>query len=257
MSSSGVDLETLHKDVIELIRPKADPVGFKFLEKKDDLKKYKVTILSKKLALCQILKLAGIYNMVLGVNSENADGCVVGNYVLGFALPPEDLSERWIKVFKYTPEIFKKLVEGIHAMPQGKYEAAIFAPLKAFKVLGLEPDGVILIANSTQAYLLIGGYFDATGNKTSSDFNGHASCEIVTMVMEGKSPWLTLPCGGARGVAESWDDELWVGMKVDQLEKTINRIKAIKMRYLPPIYEMLITTPVPEHALTKLIGRRT
>ncbi|WP_240910943.1 hypothetical protein [Thermococcus sp. MV5] len=67
----------------------------------------------------------GVFNLALTILSI---ALVIAT--LGFGLPPEDLKERWIKGFGYTEERFNDLVKAVHATPQGKYEAAIFAPLK-------------------------------------------------------------------------------------------------------------------------------
>ena len=141
-------------------------------------------------------------------------------------------------------------------MPLKKYAAAIFGTLEWFDKVGQKPDGLILFVNSTQTYLLSVGFFDATSKKISSAFNGHAACEIVAALEKGKSPWVTIPCGGARGIAEAQDDELWVGMKLEELETTIGMLEKVGLKYPPFVYQIVTSELNPDHPLTGLIARK-
>ncbi len=245
----------LHRKILEVIRPKGDPVGIKLFESENEARRIG-SFTKTRIALCQALRLASMCRSTIIANADNIDECVVGTYILGFREPPPDLEKRWIEGFKYTPELFKKLVSAIHALPMGRYKAAVFAPLSHFDRIKVDPDAIVLIVNSLQAYMALVGYFDATGEKTVSDFNGHAACEIVAAVIKGKSPWLTIPCGGARAIAESQDDELWLGFKPEQIEKALSRLESVGLSYPPPIYQKLWVPLVKGHPLTYLIARK-
>jgi len=250
-----MNLKELHEKTSCLIKTKGAPVGIKFFKKKEELKKLKVRELEEKRALCQMLKMAAVYEKLRGVYFENIDACVVGTYIMGFGLPPKDLKQRWIEGFAYTDKRFDQLTENIEAMPQKKFEAAVIGPLKEFENLKITPDAVVMFVNSCQAYLLYVGYFDATGKKPSSCINGHAACEIISATTKGKSPWLTLPCGGARSVGDAQDDEIWVGMTVPELELSIKRLESIGFKYPPAINQMTVSDFNPKHPLTNLIAR--
>ncbi|MEM1627736.1 MAG: DUF169 domain-containing protein [Desulfurococcaceae archaeon] len=246
-----IDYEALHNDVIIVLRPKGDPVGYKlFTERIDGLPYFKGN-----LALCQVIKQVAILGKVLAVNSDNVDACVVGTYVLGFKELPGDFTERWVTERGMSETVVKQLITRIHVLEMGKYKSALFAPLRHYKRLNMDPDGVILIVNSAQAYIVLAGFFDSTGVKPQSDSNGHAACELVVPPLRGKSPWLTIPCGGARALAEAQDDELWISIRPEDLKKTLDRLKAVGMRYPLTVYQMLITQPNPAHPLTRLISR--
>ncbi|MEM4245281.1 MAG: DUF169 domain-containing protein [Candidatus Nanoarchaeia archaeon] len=248
-------LKELHEKVSCLVKIKGSPIGVKFLKKEEDIKKLGVIPLEENRALCQVLKMAAVYEKTRGIYFENVDACVVGSYIMGFALPPKDLKQRWVEGFAYTEKRFDELSKNIEAMPQNKFKAAVIGPLKEFENLKTEPDAVVMFVNSCQAYLLYVSYFDATGKKPCSCINGHAACEVISTVALGKSPWLTIPCGGARSVGDAQDDELWVGMTVKELETSIKRLESIGFKYPPPVNQMIMSPLNPKHPLTDLIVR--
>ncbi len=250
-----MNLKTIEQKTEKLLKPKGVPVGIKFLKSKETLNEKGIMPLEANRALCQLLKMVAVYEKTRGVYLENIDACVVGSHVMGFEMPPENLKDRWIKGFGYTEKRFDELSEKIEAMPQNKYQAAVFGPLREFKNLEMEPDSVILLLNSCQSYLALMGYFDATGEKPESSFNGHAACEVIAAAAQGKSPWLTIPCGGARSIADSQDDEIWLGLTVEDLEAIISRLEKMGLKYPPAITQMPVSDLNPNHPLTDLLVR--
>jgi uncharacterized protein (DUF169 family) len=174
---------------------------------------------------------------------------------MGFEEVSEDLKKRWVEGFAYQEEIFDELMKKTEKLPLEKYEAAVFAPLKDFDSFDFNPDAVIMVVNSSQAYLLTMGVFDKTGQKTAPSINGHAACEIIAPVAEKGKPWLTIPCGGARSIAGSQDDEIWLGLTIKDLEKSLERIGETGLGFPSPLNQSLITEPNPDHPLTGLIKR--
>lgn len=67
-------------------------------------------------------------------------------------------------------------------------------------------------------------------------------------VAKGNSPWLTLPCGGARGMGErsvvlicfltksSQDDEIWFGIKPAELRCALDRMIERGGKYPPKVF---------------------
>jgi uncharacterized protein (DUF169 family) len=243
-----IDYTKLHEEVEQIIKPKGAPVGIKLFEDMVNFKKQNQKPPERQLALCQVLKYSSVYERTFGIQEKDIDPCVVGTYVLGFLKTPSDLKKRLVEDWKYTDKKLDALVKNTHALPMGKFKGLLVATLKFFKYAETDPDMVFIPINSTQAYLLLVGYFDATGEKLTSDFCGHAACEIIAATLKRKKPWITIPCRGARAIAEAQDDEIWISMLPRQLETTINRLKSVGLKYPPPIYQMLQMTPDLAHS---------
>lgn len=250
-----MNLEELQKRFEENISGKGAPVGVKCFKDEEKARK-KLMFPKGDMALCQIIKQAAVYGKGRGISFENAGGCVIGSRVLGFEEVSDKVKETWVEGFGYDEERFDELMEKTEKFPLDKYEAVVFAPLTEFEKKDMEPDAVLMVTNSSQAYLLLMGVFDKTGQKTSPKINGHAACEAIVPVVEDGDPWLTVPCGGARSIAGSQDDELWVAMTVSDLSKSLDRIEESGMSYPPAVNQMMMSEPNPDHPLTGLIGRK-
>ncbi|ACS90680.1 hypothetical protein TSIB_1629 [Thermococcus sibiricus MM 739] len=250
-----MEIQEISDEIEYRIKPKGAPIAFKMVEE-DKIPEYKnIKKMRRKLTLCQVLKLVAIHEKTYRVDSKSLAGCVFGPYILGFEELPEKLKAKWLSGKEYTEEGYEKMIQDIVHLPQGKYQEAIFGPLKDFHELKIDPDGIILIVNPTQAYLLLGGYYDSEFKKPYSNFNGHAACEIVATLTLGNHPWLNIPCGGARAMAHVQDDEIWLGMDVEELEKALTRLKKIGAKYPPQVYPLLTAGPHPRHPWTKLLGK--
>jgi uncharacterized protein (DUF169 family) len=249
-----LECEVFQNEINRIIKPKGTPVGIKFLKNESELKKLNLRASTEERALCQVLKLAGIYEKTRVVNSKNLSSCVIGSYVLGMDKIPKDLKKRWIEGYLYDSKIFDKMIKNIISVKK-KNEFVVFAPLKEYDVLKTKPDQILLFVNSSQAYLLLSGFFDATGIKTNSSFNGHAACEIIAAIENGSSSFLTIPCGGARSIADSQDDELWIGFKYNKLIEGIDRLKKVGFKYPPAVIQMSTTNLNQKHPLTGLIKK--
>lgn len=235
-----INYSTLHDEIVQRIGPKGTPVGIKLFEDKAKFDELKIKRPKHHLYLCQVLKLASINELTMGIQSEDVDTCTLGNYVMGFTELPSDLVEIWITDQCYTREKFEALVKGMHTLPMGKNKAALFSALRTFEIKGINPDIVFLSVNSAQAHKILESYFDATCDKPWSDFFGHVACEIIAASINFKKPWLTIPCAGARVNAWVQDDEIWISMTPEQINKAIERLKNVGSRYPPQISGIIV-----------------
>lgn len=91
----------------------------------------------------------------------------MGTHVLGFGELPEDIVSRLVQAENYNRSLFsypqyqsssaefiKHHIQNVESLPLRKYEAAVMGPLREFDNMKLEPDGVLIFANSCQIYLL-------------------------------------------------------------------------------------------------------
>ncbi|MEM1985094.1 MAG: DUF169 domain-containing protein [Candidatus Korarchaeum sp.] len=231
------------------IKQRGNIVGFKaFKEVPDELLSYEE---SSFLALCQVIKAVNIYGFKKLLPKGKKQACWFGELVLGFSAKYETLCP--VGAALLGEERMKKLRDDLIRVPIGSYNAIFFAPLQFYDSISMEPDGVIFTVNSAQAMTLIWALYLATLEKPNFSFNGNATCEIVAALLQGKSPWLTLPCPGAKALAACQDDEVWVGMSYSHAKLAADSMSREGIHYPMPLEQSVFVPPLTTHPLTALI----
>jgi len=251
--------EELEKRLVDPIRPKGFPIGIKLMKDKDEITEYLVTRPDEKIALCQLLGQARLRGKAVGATADEIDACVFGTRILGMKEMPEDIADgsRWSEHANLDPEVMKKLFEEVHMFKLGEHSGIVAAPLRMFDTLEADPDVVMVFGNPAQIWALTVAYHDITGKRLKVDFCGHAACEAIVATAETGEPWVTIPCGGARGLSAVESDELFMTFSVDHLKKMLERIEKDRIRYpAGGVYEMLTISPVEDEYVTKMISRK-
>ena len=149
------------------------PVGVKFLAKRPDM----VQRLNENLALCEMLKRAQEGNTFF-VGKENHT-CEAGVYVLGQADAPEPyISGEFgagLKIFA-EPRSASRLYHYIPKIGRGVVHYVAFAPLNN---LSLDPDVLIIFANTSQTEVLLRAMSYRTGKMWSSKCSAAIGCAWI------------------------------------------------------------------------------
>jgi len=250
------EFSDLQRRINDCIKPKGHPVAFKFYRSETDLDERMIGHLVRTpLALCQVLKLVNTYGIPELMVRENRQGCAMGAHSMGFSLMPEELCAAWQLIYGMEPRDFERIAKDILSLPPNEHAAAFFAPLRTFDDFGVEPDGVVFNVNGTQALLLLWATYVSTMEKPTFSYNGNAACEIVAALKLGRSPWLVIPCIGARSLASTQDDELWFGLGTKHLRLAERSLARFSMSYPPAVEQGLFVPPLSEHIITKLISK--
>lgn len=252
--------EALEKRLTDPVSPKGFPIGIKLLKDEEELIDYAVSRPREKIALCQLLGIARLRGRPMGATSEEIDGCVFGTRILGLEELPEDMLDgsRWSELASVDPSITKNLLEEVHKFDLGEYAAVMSAPLRMFDILETDPDVIMVFGNPAQIWALTVAYHDMTGKRLKVDFCGHGACEAIVATARTGEPWVTIPCGGARGLSAVESDELFMTFNLEHLKTMLDRIEKARIRYpAGGVYEMLSISPAEDEYVTKMVGRKS
>jgi len=250
------ELGSLQGRIEVLIKPKGHAIAFKFFEEDAIIyEKLEKCSVKSSLALCQIMKGMNIYGTPQLVHKQNCQACADGEHVLGFREHPMSLVEQWEMILGQSRESHERLVRDIIHAPFGIYKAVLFADMKVYDDFNLVPDGVIFNVNGIQAELLILSSYLGKQDKPVWSYDGYAACEIVAALKLGKTPWMVIPCLGARSFCATQDDEIWFGMGVEDLKRAVKILEEHQISYPPSVEQSVLTPPMGDHLISRLMLR--
>ena len=213
-----------------LMRLTSFPVGFKMLEKREDLEK--IPFLRRpnhKSTLCQLITLVRNFDWTVGADLGDFMNPTCPS-IIGLADTPElnrDGTFRsivWVK----TKEDGKRYEAAIPRLPLGKYEAVVMAPLVYNP---FEPDMVLIYANPAQMMLLINSLQFEDYEVMEFFCVGESSCSdaIARCYLTGK-PSLTIPCYGERRYGHARDEDLVMAIPAGMMEKALQGMEVLYRR---------------------------
>ena len=220
----------LSQQLTAYLRLRTLPVGFRFFEKKDDLKQIKnIRKLPNNLKTCQMISLARVNGWTIGAALEDCSDTFCPAY-LGLREREEHVLNgtfRNIAWFEDRKDALK-CEQMMPTIPPGKFEAIAVAPLGGEK---FDPDVVLLYSTPAQIILLINAIQWKDYEPMLFHCVGESACNdsLVRCYLTGK-PQLGLPSYGERLYAAVQEEELVMGLPPDMLEKVLKGLKGLYSR---------------------------
>ncbi len=213
-----------------LMRLKSFPVGFKMLEKKEQLKEIKfLRRFEHNMTLCQLINLVRNFDWTVGADLDDFMSPMCPS-IIGMADLPEIYKDGTFRSIVWVRRRVdgKKYEESVQRIPTGKYQAVVMAPLVYNP---FEPDIVLIYANPAQMMLLINSLqFD---NYEVMQFFcvGESSCsDAIARCYLTQKPSLTIPCYGERRYGHAQDDELVMAIPAGMMEKVLVGMETLYKR---------------------------
>jgi uncharacterized protein (DUF169 family) len=210
-----------------LLRLKTFPVGLKMLESEDDsFKNPWVRRPQEKLSLCQMITIVRTFDWTIGGTADDlvTPGCasVLGlSELTDFVTDGSMRSIVWLK-HKEDARICEKVIQRI---PYGKYRAFLLAPTAYDPFV---PDIILLYGNPAQMSLLINAIQYDRFERMVFYSVGETSCsDVIGRCFVDRVPSLSIPCYGERRFGHAADDELAIGIPVEDCSRILSNLEVL------------------------------
>jgi uncharacterized protein (DUF169 family) len=230
MNSEEFKWSVWTKKMESLLRLRTFPVGLKMLEDPEDLKRNPwLRRPEQKLSLCQLITIVRTFDWTVGGTAEDlvTPGC---SSVLGLAELPEFVKDGSMRstVWLEKKEDAAMCESVIQRIPTGKYRAFTLAPLAYDPFV---PDIVLLYGNPAQMSLLINAIQFDRYERLVSYSVGESSCsDVIGRCFVDRVPALSVPCYGERRFGHAADDEMAIGLPVEDCERILANLNILYKR---------------------------
>lgn len=213
-----------------LLRLRTFPVGLKMLEDPEAFKQNPwLRRPDAKLSLCQLITIVRTFDWTVGATAEDlvTPGCAA---VLGLAELPEFVTDGTMRstVWLESKADAAACEAVIQRIPFGRYKAVMLAPT-AYDPF--QPDMVILYGNPGQMSLLVNAIqFDRYERMVFYSV-GETSCsDVIGRCFVDRVPALSLPCYGERRFGHAADDEMAIGLPVEECGRILTNLEKLYKR---------------------------
>jgi uncharacterized protein (DUF169 family) len=210
-----------------LLRLKTFPVGLKLLEDPEELKGSPwVRRPQEKLSLCQLMTIVRTFDWTVGGTADDlvTPGCAS---VLGLAQLPEFVTDGSMRniVWLEKKEDAALCESVIQRVPFGKYKAFLLAPTAYDPFV---PDMVLIYANPAQMSLMVNAIQYDRFERLVFYSVGETSCsDVIGRCFVDRVPALSIPCYGERRFGHAADDELAIGLPVEECGRILANLEKL------------------------------
>ncbi len=213
-----------------ILRLRTFPVGLKMLEDPDDLNRNPwLRRPPERLSLCQLITIVRTFDWTVGGTADDLVTPVCAS-VLGLAELPEFVRNGSMRstVWLEKKEDAAMCESVIQRIPVGKYNAFMLAPLAYDPFV---PDIVLLYGNPAQMSLLINAIQFDRYERLVFYSVGESSCsDVIGRCFVDRVPALSVPCYGERRFGHAADDEMAMGLPVDDCARILQNLETLYKR---------------------------
>lgn len=215
------------RNMERLLRLKTFPVGLKLLEDPQELEANPwIRRIREKLSLCQLITIVRTFDWTVGGTADDlvTPGCAS---ILGLSELPEFVTDGSMRntVWLEKKEDAALCESVIQRIPYGKYKAFLLAPTAYDPFV---PDMVLIYANPAQMSLMINAIQYDRFERLVFYSVGETSCsDVIGRCFVDRAPALSIPCYGERRFGHAADDELAIGLPVEECGRILSNLETL------------------------------
>lgn len=251
----SMEAKELGEAILKHIRPDTFPVGIKIVKNEADLPsraKRPGSDLGERITICQAVAYARRYGWTIAMDGEDLS-CPIAKVAFGYKPALDYYTDGNLVCGMYTKD-FESAKKTEADVPKLSAEESGYYVAFPLDRAPMNPDVVVVYANSAQVMRLVAGMLYQRGGSIPSTFSSRADCaDIAIRTMQTGQPQVILPCYGDRVFAQTQDHEMAFSFAFKDAQELVEGLEGTHaggvrfpvpqfMKYtaeFPPTYEKL------------------